>query len=199
MRIFLIRHGETDWNLEGRLQGREDIPLNETGILQADICGQAFRGMNIGAIITSPLARASKTAEIIAGHVGINELIIDDRLIERDFGELSGAAYDRRKYFDTFGIDTGIEPYDTLQKRLMDCIKDRAINMPDACNMIMVSHGGAINAVISALTGGEAGSGRTRLKNACISIICCSEGNPELDSYNLSAEEFKEYRSINGI
>lgn len=199
MRIYLIRHGETDWNLEGRLQGREDIPLNDTGILQADACGQAFSGMNIGAIITSPLLRAVKTAGIIAGYAGVKEIIIDERLIERDYGKLSGLTYDNRKYFDTFGIDTGLEPLEDLKKRVMDCIKSRAESMPHTHDIIMVFHGGAINSAISVLTKGEAGSGKTRLKNACISIIFHDEGNLKLDSYNLSAEEFMEYRRINKI
>lgn len=196
MRIYLIRHGETDWNLEGRLQGREDIPLNETGVLQANICGQALKGMDIGAIIISPLSRARKTAEIIAGYVGLSELIVDNRLIERDFGELSGSTYDRRKYFDTFGIDAGIEPFEALRERLIDCITSCA-KVHTGHDAIMVSHGGAINAAVAALTGGEAGSGKTRLKNACISIICHEEGALRLDSYNLSAEEFIQYRNTN--
>ena len=85
MRIYLIRHGETDWNLEGKLQGREDIPLNDNGIQQAIICGQAFKGRKIKAILTSPLIRAKRTAEIIAEMSGIKKVIVEDGLIKMIF------------------------------------------------------------------------------------------------------------------
>ncbi len=189
MRIYLIRHGETDWNLQGRLQGREDIPLNENGIQQAVICGQAFKGRKIKAIFTSPLIRAKRTAEIIAETIGLEEVIVDEGLTERDFGVIAGATYDSKKYFDTFGIEDGIEPFEVLHQRLIGCIKEKAESFYGD-DIIMVSHGGAINSVISVLTDGELGSGKTRLKNACISILQYQEGNLKLELYNLTAEEF---------
>lgn len=189
MRIYLIRHGETDWNLEGKLQGREDIPLNDNGIQQAIICGQAFKGRKIKAILTSPLIRAKRTAEIIAEMSGIKKVIVEDGLIERDFGVLAGVKYDSKKYFDTFGIEEGIEPFEDLHQRLIGCIKEKAESFYDE-DIIMVSHGGAINSVISVLSAGELGSGKTRLKNACISILEYKDGDLKLGLYNLTAKEF---------
>lgn len=189
MRIYLIRHGETDWNLEGKLQGREDIPLNDNGIQQAKICGQAFKGRKINSILTSPLIRAKKTAEIIAEMTGLNQVIVEEGLIERDFGVLAGVTYDSKKYFDTFGVEEGIEPFEDLHQRLIGCIKENAERFYDE-DIIMVSHGAAINSVISVLSGGELGSGKTRLKNACISILLYQEGDLKLELYNLTAEEF---------
>ena len=58
MKIYLIRHGETDWNHVNRFQGREDIELNEAGIAQAVRCGQTLQGLGIEAVYTSPLKRA---------------------------------------------------------------------------------------------------------------------------------------------
>ncbi|HKL98945.1 MAG TPA: histidine phosphatase family protein [Mobilitalea sp.] len=189
MNIYLIRHGETDWNLEGRLQGREDIPLNQNGMQQAKYCGRAFKNREIKKIITSPLIRAVKTAEIIAESIGISQVLLDERLIERDFGPLAGLTYDKKKHFDTFGKEEGIEPWEELNKRLIDCIIEQAeANLGE--DIIMVSHGGAINAVVSVLTGGEMGSGKTRLKNSCISIIQYDDGKLNLDVYNLSPSEF---------
>jgi broad specificity phosphatase PhoE len=190
MRIFLIRHGETDWNLEGRLQGREDIALNENGIRQAKVCGQAFTGRRIKAVITSPLIRAKRTAEIIAENVGLSQVIVEEGLIERDFGVLAGTTYDSKKYFDTFGIEEGIENWEELHERLIRCIKQQAERYYDE-DIVLISHGAAINSVISVLTDGEFGSGKTRLKNACISIIEYEGGQLKLKQYNLTAEEFK--------
>lgn len=190
MRIYLIRHGETAWNLQGRLQGREDIPLNETGRMQAMRSGAVLHQTGVKTIITSPLIRAVETARIISESLDRAQLIIEDRLIERDFGSLSGMTYDRRKYFDTFGeAEKSLEPLDKLRKRLVDCINEHAKKYSDQ-NIIMVSHGAAINAVISVLSEGTEGSGKTRLKNACISILTYEKDQLQLEAFNLSAEEF---------
>lgn len=190
MKLYFIRHGETDWNLQGRLQGREDIELNENGILQAKLCGQAFIDRNIKAVITSPLKRAKKTAEIIAETIASDTLIVDEALIERDFGILSGQTFDRKKHFDTFGIDEGIEAWDILCDRLMECLTRQAEAFCDK-DIILISHGAAINAVLSVLSNGEVGSGKTRLKNTCINVIDYKDGTLKLEHYNLTAEEFR--------
>ena len=66
MTILLIRHGQTNWNLESKLQGREDIPLNETGRSQAKTCAQYLSDQTWHTIYTSPLSRAKETAQIIS-------------------------------------------------------------------------------------------------------------------------------------
>ena len=68
MKIYLLRHGETDWNIEGRLQGRMDIPMNESGKEQIKAIGQFLKdsGFCVGRIISSPLLRAKQTTEIIS-------------------------------------------------------------------------------------------------------------------------------------
>lgn len=189
MNIYLIRHGETDWNLTGRVQGREDVPLNETGRIQANKCAIALQDKNIRTIITSPLSRAVQTAHIISNSAKDAELIIDDGLIERDFGKMSGMTYDRHKYFDTFNHEDTMEPIDKLSKRLIDCIHRYALKYKDQ-DIVMVSHGAAINSVIMVLTEGQEGSGKTRLKNGCISILTYENYELKLGSFNLSPEEF---------
>lgn len=196
MNIYLIRHGETDWNLIGKVQGREDIPLNDTGRRQAKKCAIALQDSGIKTIITSPLTRAVQTANIISNSTdssGNIEVIIDDGLIERDFGAMSGMTYDRRKYFDTFGREETMEPLDKLSKRLLECIYKYAKRYRGQ-NIVMVSHGAAINSVIMTLTEGEIGSGKTRLKNACISILTYVDHELLLGSYNMSAEEFMDLK-----
>ena len=83
-KICIVRHGETDWNAQGRLQGRTDIPLNENGKVQAMKCGEFLAQNNWDAVITSPLKRARETAEIIANYMG-KSVIINEAFIENIF------------------------------------------------------------------------------------------------------------------
>ena len=79
MNIYLVRHGETIWNKEGRIQGREDVPLNEKGIALAEITSEGMREIPFDVIYSSPLIRARKTAEIMRGDRTC-PIIEDDRL-----------------------------------------------------------------------------------------------------------------------
>lgn len=84
--ICFIRHGETDWNTAGKLQGRTDVPLNNTGVKQAEACSKFLNHSEWDIIITSPLARAKKTAEIIQQQLTI-PLIEMEAFIEISFGD----------------------------------------------------------------------------------------------------------------
>ena len=84
--IYIIRHGQTNWNLEGRYAGRIDIPLNDKGIEQAKKIREELKNIKFDKVFSSPLERAYKTAQIICD----NEIIKDDRIIERSNGELEG-------------------------------------------------------------------------------------------------------------
>jgi len=89
MQLFLIRHGETDWNKEERIQGNIDTPLNERGIAQAKLLAERLVLENLEMIYASPLARARTTAEHIAQKASI-PLQLDERLKEKALGELEG-------------------------------------------------------------------------------------------------------------
>lgn len=89
MKLLLTRHGQTDWNVAGKIQGVTDIELNETGVKQAQETREKLLNQKIDVIISSPLKRARKTAEIIKGERDI-PLIIDDGLKERCFGKFEG-------------------------------------------------------------------------------------------------------------
>lgn len=195
MRILLIRHGETDWNKQGRFQGREDIPLNDTGIQQAFICGIALKGEPYAAVISSPLVRAKKTAEIIAETVGANQFLIEDDLIERDFDKISGMTPEERKAFLASGQKDEKEPWETVRDRMMSCIKKCAEEFYNE-DIIMVSHGASIRAVLDELTGGEITSQRIMLKNTCITILEYENGIIKLGPYNLSSEEYKKLKQV---
>lgn len=91
-RSFLcVRHGITDWNRQGRFQGRSDIPLNDEGISQAEAAARRLQDVPFDAIVSSPLVRAAKTAEIIASACGM-PVSIDANLIECDFGSFEGRS-----------------------------------------------------------------------------------------------------------
>ena len=99
MEILLTRHGQTEWNVLGKVQGRADIELNEKGILQAKETGKTLNEEKIDLIICSPLKRAKQTAEIINKDRNI-PIIYDEDVIERDFGEFEGI---NKKEFDFEG------------------------------------------------------------------------------------------------
>ena len=90
--IFLIRHGETAWNAERRLQGHLDIPLNEEGMRQAAALARALAGESIDAIFSSDLSRAGSTAQAVAELHGL-PLHTDPALRERCFGAFEGLLY----------------------------------------------------------------------------------------------------------
>lgn len=189
MKIFLIRHGQTEWNIQGRFQGREDIPLNKVGIEQARECGQALKGDKYKAIITSPLVRASKTAEIIAEIVSVKQVIIEPQIIERDFSRVSGMMPKEREAFYASGGKDDKEPWDKLNRRMIACLKKYGEQFKDQ-NIIMVSHGASINSVLSVLSEGKTGTGKILLKNTCINILRYEDKMLHLDQFNLSAQEY---------
>jgi broad specificity phosphatase PhoE len=189
MKIYLIRHGQTDWNLEGRFQGREDIALNDHGILQAEECGRALAGESFKAIITSPLVRARRTAQIIAEHVGIKQLIIEEAITERDFKKVSGMTPREREEFYASGEKDDKEPWEELSSRMMTSIRKYAKQFFND-NIIMISHGASINAVLSVLSNGATGTGKIILKNTCINIIDYENGRLKLGVYNITAGEY---------
>lgn len=91
MEILLVRHGQTEWNLLKKVQGKADIELNEEGIKQAEETRKYLQNEKIDLILCSPLKRAIQTAEIINKERNIR-MIIDERVSERDFGEFEGMS-----------------------------------------------------------------------------------------------------------
>jgi broad specificity phosphatase PhoE len=89
--FYFMRHGQTDWNLQGRLQGHSDIPLNATGLAQAHAAADALTDESIEVIVSSPLIRALKTAAIVAERIA-RQIYIDGQLKECSFGAFEGEA-----------------------------------------------------------------------------------------------------------
>lgn len=110
MKIYIIRHGETVWNTEGRLQGKADIELNENGIRLARITGEGMKEIPFDLAITSPLKRARQTAELILGNRDV-PILEDSRIEEITFGEWEGLCCKKDNYqipsadFQDFFVD----------------------------------------------------------------------------------------------
>lgn len=186
--ICLIRHGETDWNCQRRLQGREDIELNENGRLQAVGCIEYLSQSNWGFMATSPLKRAKETAKIIANGLGIDEVHEIEAFIERDYGSAAGLFPEERKLKFPDGIIYDQEDREILTNRVIAGINATAKRFTNK-NIIIVSHGGVINAILAALSQGEIGSGKTRLKNACVNILKFNGEKWNIELYNHSPYE----------
>ena len=185
MKVCIVRHGETDWNAARRLQGRADVPLNENGVAQALAAANCLAGeaWHWDMVITSPLIRAKRTAEIIAAGVCADALQEDVRLIERDYGEGSGLVPEVRKAMYPDGNYPGLETFDALQGRICAAFQ-AACEAHNGKNLIIVSHGGAINSLLSALSCGEIGAGKTRLKTGCLNRLEVECGKTTIVSVN---------------
>ena len=165
---YIIRHGQTDWNAEWRLQGQKDIPLNDTGRQQARENGarlktlmDSFDGYDF---VASPLGRARETMELVRGAAGLDPLAyrIDDRLKEICFGDWEGytgrelKALDRERHrerhekkWDFLPPGDLAESYEILSWRVGSWLK--SLNRPT----VAVCHGGVIRCIFK-LVGGVA-------------------------------------------
>jgi broad specificity phosphatase PhoE len=158
-RLILTRHGETDWNSEGRWQGHSDTPLNERGRAQArELAAQLD---HVDVVYASDLARSRETAEIAAGHLGV-ELHLDPRLRERSFGAWEGltAGEIEERFVDEhrrwqsgegFGADDA-EPFDAFAARIHAFLDDVLERHPDE-EVLVVAHGGSIRVIHALATG----------------------------------------------
>jgi broad specificity phosphatase PhoE len=109
--FYFLRHGQTDWNAQGRFQGHSDIPLNATGLSQACEAARALAGCPIDRVVASPLIRAARTAEIVNERLG-KPIVFDDALKERHFGALEGLIIRDVK------AKLGIQPHERMLKHL---------------------------------------------------------------------------------
>ena len=182
MKICLVRHGETDWNKIGKLQGHTDIELNKRGILQANVCADYLSNTPFDLIITSPLKRAKQTAEIIAEKKCL-PLIEMQQFIERNYGDAEGMTEEARlKKFPDLQY-TNQESKEDLRTRVMNGLRQIQKEHKES-NIILVAHGAVINSILAILSNNEIGSGKTKLANACLSTIYYEQGIWKIKNYN---------------
>jgi uncharacterized phosphatase len=148
--LYLVRHGETDWNRQHRIQGLTDIPLNDTGRQQARAAGQLLARRDWDGIVTSPLSRAMDTAAIIAEETALAAPQSIAALVERNYGEGEGLDFAEinRRYPDRAAVP-GQESRDEVIARVVPALLELAAARPGE-SLIVVSHGGAIRAALMA-------------------------------------------------
>ena len=151
MLLYLVRHGETDWNRARRIQGSTDIPLNDTGRAQAAATGRLLSRRSWDAIYSSPLSRAFETATIIAEEVGLAAPEPVDALVERNYGAAEGLA--DRELKERFPGNTevpGRESREEVAERVIPALIDLAERHPDQA-LVVVGHGGVIRSVLAVI------------------------------------------------
>ena len=152
MKIYVTRHGQTDYNKKRMMQGRSDIPLNETGIRQARDRRKSLGDIKFDAVYASPLSRAVQTAEII-GNVTRDEIITDERIIEANFGK-----YELMGYYSTglpmmaywsfpeiFPAPEGVETIRQRRERTSSFLKE--LEEKDYETVLVACHGGIIRPI----------------------------------------------------
>ncbi len=146
--LGLLRHGQTDWNVAGRLQGTSDIPLNRTGLAQAQAAAQAIDPSQWDVLLSSPLSRARETAQRIADLHGVHQLTIDDRFLERAFGEAEGLSYEewKRLHDPSVGVAGG-ENLEQLESRAVALLAAIASEYSGK-RVLAVSHGALIRKLV---------------------------------------------------
>lgn len=134
MNLYVLRHGETNYNLEGKFQGRVNTNLNETGIKQANKTQKQLKNINFDFIISSPLNRAIQTTRIVTN----TEPTIDERIIERSFGKLEGKPCipDYENKIEIYNIET----YEQLCKRVYNFLNDIIKKYKNKDNVLVGTH-----------------------------------------------------------
>jgi probable phosphoglycerate mutase len=165
--ILLARHGETDWNSEGRWQGHADQPLNEAGRMQARDLAESLAGRGVAAIYSSDLLRAHETAHIVADRIGLS-VGLDAGLREVDVGEWSGRVQSEIESSDPEGFRrwraggkgwNGGESYEQMGERVVATVL-RIAQRHRGRTILIVTHGGSIRACRATAAGLEYAASR---------------------------------------
>jgi probable phosphoglycerate mutase len=161
--VYLVRHGETDWNVDGRWQGQTDVSLNAQGREQAGTIAELLRGVSLAGVVSSDLSRAHETARIAAQRLGIAVAYVDSDLRERRFGVFEGLTRDEcaqahpeawRAWVEEQRTPPGAESRKALTERVTAAI-GRAVERVARTGsaVLVVTHGGALRAAVALATG----------------------------------------------
>ncbi len=183
--LGLLRHGQTDWNINFLLQGVTDIPMNQTGIEQVKLAAKAIRAEDWDVVLTSPLSRARQTAEIIASQHGYTEIIEQELLIERSFGEAEGLSHEQwRAKYSNLDVIPGGESRTQLAERsrlLLETISQELAGK----RVLAISHGALIRTLIAIASNNELPRDGERLGNASLNVVKHSDNSWQVVNYSL--------------
>lgn len=182
MKIYVTRHGQTDINAKKLMQGRSDIPLNETGRAQARAAREKLKDIKFDAVYSSPLSRAMETASII-GNVPMDRVIADERIIEADFGK-----YEMKPYLkvgipmslywtipEIFPAPKTVETTAQMIERVQSFFHE--LEKEDYENVLVACHGGIIRVIRGYLEDAKRGYiWRPRPKNCEIRVYESIDG-----------------------
>lgn len=178
--LYLVRHGETLWNRERRIQGHRDVPLSPLGKWQAEVLARRLSAVSFAAIYSSDLARARETAEAVARAAG-KAVIAVPELRERCLGEWEGKTMAEIGLMEGIPLEDprlaaiGAETFEALRHRAMTVLEAIA-RRHDGETVLVVSHGGFLNAALHGMTGGRLGTGVTRHRNTAITRVRWERG-----------------------
>ena len=190
MKIFIVRHGETDRNKNHIVQGRADVPLNDTGRKQALAIAPYLKGKHFDALITSNLSRSIETGDILSKTCFMKQKRIDERLIERDLGVIDGLTIEQRHrlYPDKENVP-GREPIQAVQQRMLSALHEYASQYEN--DILVVGHGNAILCLLQALDDAYLGM-NMQIQN-CAFIILDEKLN--ILAYNVMGKEIDRWLS----
>lgn len=190
MLLYFIRHGETDWNTETRLQGRTDIPLNKNGRHVAELTRDALKDIKFDVAFTSPLQRARETAEIVLEGREV-PIFDDERIIEISFGKYEGQtpeeSDENRKLFfsrpELYKAIDGAESIEEVFAREADFLKELFANEVYKDSTVLIStHGAALSGLLCVIKGyGAKDFWKDGLHQNCgMSIVKVEDGKTEI-------------------
>lgn len=169
--LGLLRHGQTDWNIDLRLQGTADIPMNAFGIAQVEKAAQRLADQGWDLVLSSPLGRAKQSAEIVSGLLGIEKVSIEPLLLERSFGIGEGLTYAEwgEKYSKLDEIPGAESARDVARRSqlLLEHIRSEF----EGAKILAVSHGALIRFVLAEVTEGKVPPPGERLQNASLHTL----------------------------
>lgn len=149
MNIFVVRHGQTEWNVMKKMQGSADIELNEKGLSQASNTADMLKDSAFDIIFCSPLKRARQTAKIINDDRGLN-IVFDERLRERNYGEFEGTSKSSFDYNEFWSYQKNVkykkaENVQDFFRRIYSFLDD--ITSKEYNNILIVCHAGVEKAI----------------------------------------------------
>ncbi|ROQ07602.1 putative phosphoglycerate mutase [Curtobacterium sp. PhB172] len=165
--LYLVRHGETDWNAQRRIQGSTDIPLNDTGRRQAAEAAELLARRQFDAVVASPLSRAAETGAIIADRLGLAAPVTYAGLAERSYGEAEGLTDTEVTAKYPHDDIPGRESRSALLARITETLGEIAVRF-DGGVVVVATHGAVIRSVVNEAAPGTADRHATPIRNGSI-------------------------------